>query len=135
MSCVLSLLCDSAAHIQRQRELRIELRATTKPYWPFEGERILVAPKLSPNLNSLVSLGDKPPGLKLLLLNARSLSGKTIAIQDLILDEQADLACITKGHGWVRLGMPISLSFVHQGSLFSSKRDLGVGKWSCSDLS
>lgn len=57
--------------------------------------RILVVPKLSTDSNSLGRLDDKTPGLKILLLNARSVKGKT-TIQDLILNEHAVLAYITE---------------------------------------
>ena len=56
----------------------------------------MIAPKLSPNLNSLDSLGGSPPGLKMLMLNIRLVEEKPAAIQDLILDERVDLACITR---------------------------------------
>ena len=59
-------------------------------------ERILVAPKLSLNLDRLDSLDASPRRLKLLLLKAILVDRKTTAIQDLILDEQAGPACITQ---------------------------------------
>lgn len=39
---------------------------------------------------------DSPSGPKLLLVNARSVKNKTMFIHDLILNERANLACITK---------------------------------------
>ena len=38
----------------------------------------------------------QPSTLKLVLLNARSVSNKSQMIYDLILEEDADLACITE---------------------------------------
>ena len=50
----------------------------------------------------------QPSGLRMLLLNARSVHNKTSLIHDLIVDEAADLACITET--WVGEQGGVSLS-------------------------
>lgn len=54
-------------------------------------------PLSGPPLNPLTlgSLSNSPLCLKLRLLNARSVNNKTCLVQDLILDQKSDLACIT----------------------------------------
>ena len=49
-----------------------------------------------PNPQYQGSQPSQPSTLKLVLLNARSVSNKTQLIHDLILEEDADLACITE---------------------------------------
>ena len=48
--------------------------------------------------------------LTLVLLNARSVSNKAQLIQDLILENDADLACITKMWMGSKGGVPLSLA-------------------------
>uniref|UniRef100_A0A803TC32 Reverse transcriptase domain-containing protein n=1 Tax=Anolis carolinensis TaxID=28377 RepID=A0A803TC32_ANOCA len=58
--------------------------------------RTLIVPKRSPDVANLGSQDGGPSRLKVVLFNARSVNGKTSFIQDLILDEHVDLACITE---------------------------------------
>ena len=81
--------------------------------------------KLFPKSNSLNSIGDKKTsGVK--VTNARSVKGKIANIQDLILNEHANLACITET-GWMKLGELVILSFV-QGPLCRNRPDLKGGE-------
>ena len=65
----------------------------------------------------------QPSTLTLVLLNARSVSNKTQVIHDLILEEDADLACITEtwinGEGGPPLALicPPGYAVQHQGRL------------------
>ena len=52
----------------------------------------------------------QPSTLKLMLLNARSVSNKSQIIQDLILEEDADLACITETWMGGEGGVPLTLA-------------------------
>uniref|UniRef100_A0A803SN06 Reverse transcriptase domain-containing protein n=1 Tax=Anolis carolinensis TaxID=28377 RepID=A0A803SN06_ANOCA len=63
---------------------------------PRERKRFLVDLKRPPDMVNLDTQVGGSSGLKVVLLNARSVNGKTAIIQDLILDERADLACITE---------------------------------------
>ncbi|KAF7252108.1 putative uncharacterized transposon-derived protein F52C9.6, partial [Varanus komodoensis] len=54
------------------------------------------------------SLVSRPSGLTVLLFNARSANNKSALIHDLIVDEGADLACITET--WVGKGGDVALS-------------------------
>ncbi|KAF7235047.1 Vomeronasal type-2 receptor 26 [Varanus komodoensis] len=54
------------------------------------------------------SLVNHPSGLTVLLLNARSVNNKSSLIHDMIVDEGADLACITET--WVGEGGDVALS-------------------------
>ena len=67
-------------------------------------------PTSSPTSNQMVS-GDhisKPLSHTVLLMNARSVQNKTALIHDVILDEGADLACITETWVGEEGGVPLS---------------------------
>ncbi|KAF7244472.1 VWFA and cache domain-containing protein 1 [Varanus komodoensis] len=62
----------------------------------------------APNQRAPGSLVNHPSGLTVLLLNARSISNKSSLIHDLIVDEGADLACVTET--WAGEGGDVALS-------------------------
>ena len=97
-------------------------------------ERVLVAPKLFPNLNNLYSLGSRPPGLKILMLNTRLVNVET-AIQDLILDDQANLAYITET--WLDKAGGSHPALSTRVPCAAASRSWGAGEcvWSCRGLS
>ena len=79
--------------------------------------------EMETNLQYRGSQTSQPSTLRLLLLNARSVSNKTQLIYDLILEEDADLACITEtwigGEGGPPLALicPPGYAVQHQGRL------------------
>lgn len=89
-------------------------------------KRVLVALKLSLDLNRLDTLGVRPRGLKGLLLKARSANGKATAMQDLILHEQAGPACISET--WLaEAGVSVSLSFARSIFFAAAGKTWGIG--------
>ena len=89
------------------------------PYWeewggeniPTKEVRYLISiPSSSSTPNQMVS-GDhisKPSSHTVLLMNARSVQNKTALTDDVILDEGADLACITETWVGEEGGVPLS---------------------------
>lgn len=72
---------------------------------------LTVAPSGSSSRQSSVAKDiNNPPGYKILLLNARLVTGKTAATQDLILDERAELSCITET--WLGKGSCLQSSYI-----------------------
>lgn len=64
---------------------------------------------------------------KLLLFNAKSIAGKAFIIQDFILDENADLACVTETC-WQNTGVLLSSRFFCQAVLCYSRIELEGGE-------